>query len=275
MKKFSIAQRIFLSVLILLLTGCGGGNSGNPDVQVNELSNSPTSYDETVHINNCGGKADSEQTKSRSFSTDIQGGIDVGVQQIVEGIISAKYSQSRNASVSQKLVAPAGTNMEFVLRWSEEVHAGNVTVNGSTGTYTASIPVAVEQLSGQDLGCPGGIQVQPPTNNQPTNSGTLSRCELIQQNFPQSAEAIASKFGIPINSVFDVLHENCGGNIIDGFVYRSNQAVELTVPDGGCIDAPPDAYFSDTTSSNGVGGSRAFSGIVRASAVTYRMFCYR
>lgn len=168
MQKFSVAHRVFLTVFILLLNGCSGnGNSSNnPNVQVNELSNSTTSYDETVHINNCGGKADSEQTKSRSFSTDIQGGIDVGVQQVVVGVISAKYSQSRNASVSQRLVAPAGTNMEFVLRWSEEVHAGNVTVNGSTGTYTANIPIAVEQVSGQDLdGCNGvpALPTTPPT----------------------------------------------------------------------------------------------------------------
>ncbi len=103
----------------------------------------------------------------------------------------------------------------------------------------------------------------------------VSRCELIKQNLPQSADGIANKFGIPVNSIFDVIHENCGDSIIDGFVYRSNQEVELTVPDGGCIDAPPDAYFSDPTGSNGVGGSRAFSGIVRASAITYRMFCYK
>jgi hypothetical protein len=167
MKKFSVVHRVFLTVFILLLTGCGG----SPDVQVNEISNNSTSYDETVHINNCGGKADSEQTKSHSFSTSIEGGIDVGVQQVVEGIISAKYGQYRNVSVSQRLVAPAGTNMEFVLRWSEEVRAGNVTVNGSSGTYKANIPIAVEQVSSRDLNdCPDGVLVptQPPTNNQPT-----------------------------------------------------------------------------------------------------------
>jgi hypothetical protein len=122
--------------------------------------------------------------------------------------------------------------------------------------------------------------IQPTANTlphiiQPTNTAALSRCELIQQNLPQSAEAIANKFGIPVNSIFDVLHENCGNNIIDGFVYRSDQEVEWTVPKGGCIDAPPDAYFSDVTSSNGVGGARAFSGIVRASQITYRMWCYK
>jgi len=160
MQKFSVVHRIFLALFVLLLNGCDGGNGGNPDVQVQELSNSAASYDETVHINNCGGKAESEQTKFHSFSTSIEGGIDVGIQQVVEGVISAKYSQSQNVSVSQRLVAPARTNMEFVLRWHEEVHAGNVTVNGSTGTYKANIPIAVEQISSQDLGNCGNNPVQ-------------------------------------------------------------------------------------------------------------------
>lgn len=172
MKIFSVTHRVFLAVFILLLSGC----ASNPNVQVNEVSNSTTSYDETVHINNCGGKADSQQTKSRSFSTEIQGGIDIGVQKIVEGIISAKYSQSQNASVSQSLIAPAGTNMEFVLRWSEEIHAGNVTANGTTGTYTANIPIAVEHVSSQDLGC----EI---TQSQPTVEVTQGQ-EIIMPDAP-------------------------------------------------------------------------------------------
>lgn len=146
------------------------------------------------------------------------------------------------------------------------------------------IPVAQTPLTSvptqTPIVAPPAQAIQPTANTspliiQPTNTAALSRCELIQQNLPQSAEAIASKFGVPVNSIFDVIHENCGSNIIDGFVYRSNQEVEWTVPDGGCIDAPPDAYFSDTATSNGVGGARAFSGIVRASQITYRMWCYK
>jgi len=176
MRKFSIAHQVFLAVFILLLNGCGGnGNSGgNPDVQVNELSNSTTSYDEIVHINNCGGKGESEQTKSRSFSTNIEGGIDIGVQQVVEAVISTKYSQSRNVSVSQSLVAPGGTNMEFVLRWKEDVHAGNVIINGETGTYTVNIPIAVEQVSGQDLGCSGNAPIPPSATQSPINTAPPS-----------------------------------------------------------------------------------------------------
>jgi len=165
MNKFALAQRFFV-IVFLLLSGCGG----SPDVQVIELSNNTVSYDETIHINNCGGKADSEQTASRSFATNIEGGAEfsAGYQAIVEGGISAKYSQYRNVTKSQKLIAPPGTNMEFVLRWSEELHAGNVTVNGATGNYEVRVPVAVEQVSSQDLGgCGGGSA---PVQPQPTSS---------------------------------------------------------------------------------------------------------
>lgn len=175
MQKISITHRIFLALLVLL-SGCGGnGNTDiNPEVQVNEVSNTSTSYDETIHINNCGGKADSEQIKERSFSTSVEGGIDVGVQQVVVGVVSAKYSQSRNITVSQKLVAPAGTDMEFTLRWQEEVRAGNVIVNGNTGTYTVKIPIAVEQVSSQDLGCSGNAQNLLPPTQMPVNTNPPS-----------------------------------------------------------------------------------------------------
>lgn len=169
MHKSSIAHRVFLIVSILLLSGCGN----SPNVQLAELSNNTVSYDETIHINNCGGKADSEQTASRSFATNIEGGAEfsAGYQSIVEGGISAKYSQYRNVTKSQRLIAPPGTNMEFVLRWSEEVHAGNVTVDGATGTYEVRVPVAVEQVSSQDLkGCDSGYVQPPPTQQSSTTA---------------------------------------------------------------------------------------------------------
>jgi len=55
--------------------------------------------------------------------------------------------------------------MEFVLRWSDDVRAGNVQMNGKSGTYEVRIPVSVEQVSGRDLGCPGGAQMPPVTQS--------------------------------------------------------------------------------------------------------------
>ncbi len=162
MNKSILFQRFFL-VVFLLLNGCSGSS---PTAQLQEVSNNPVSYDETIHINNCGGKADSEQTASRSFATSIEGGAEfkAGYEMIVEGGISAKYSQYRNVSKSMRLTAPPSTNMEFVLRWSEDVHAGNVTIDGATGTYEVRVPVEVEQLSSRDLGgCDSGSIQIPPT----------------------------------------------------------------------------------------------------------------
>lgn len=105
---------------------------------------------------------------------------------------------------------------------------------------------------------------------------TLSRCEITQRDFPQSIEAIAVKFDLPVAVIFDIIRENCGPNIVDGFVLRSGTVVTLQVPEGGCIDAPPDAVYTDErTVSNGVGGQRAFGGTVSASAITYRVWCSR
>lgn len=189
MNKSTIAQRFFLFVLIFL-SGCGS----SPDVQISELNHDTISYDETLRMNNCGGKANSEQTASRSFSTSTEGGFDFGVQQVVEGVISAKYSQYKNDSRSLTLVAPAGTSMEFIVRWTEQVRAGNVTVNGKTGTYTVNIPIAVEQVSGNDLGCPGGVQpiapvIEPTQISQPTKSVVMSQTQLLGEWLYQQARA--------------------------------------------------------------------------------------
>ena len=144
-----------IALVLLLLSGC----TSSPDVQLVELSKNTVVYDEIVRINNCGGKGDSEQTKSRDFATHVEfgAGASAGYRSIVQGSLSAKYSEYRNTSVSQRLVAPPGTNMEFVLRWSDDVRAGNVQVNGKSGTYEVRIPVSVEQVSSRDLGC--GVSV--------------------------------------------------------------------------------------------------------------------
>ncbi len=51
--------------------------------------------------------------------------------------------------------------------------------------------------------------------------------------------------------------------------------VELQVyEDGGCIDAPSDASFSGNHVPNPyASGERAYSGAVRATVMTYRMWC--
>ncbi len=159
---------VFLLAL-LVISGCGA----DPEVQLAEISRNTIVYDEIVRLNNCGGKGDTDQTVAREFATTIEfgAGISAGYKSVVEGNISAKYSEYRNTSKSIRVVAPPGTNMEFVLRWSDDVRAGNVQINGKIGTYEVRIPISVEQISGRDLGC--GIlpsQPKPSTSTVPTTS---------------------------------------------------------------------------------------------------------
>jgi hypothetical protein len=161
-----------IALALLLLSGC----ASNPDVQVVELSRNTIVYDEIIRINNCGGRGDSEQIASREFATTVELGAGGGANyQVVQANLSAKYSEYRSTSRSQRLVAPPGTNMEFVLRWSNDVRAGNVQVNGKGGTYEVRIPVSVEQISSRDLGCGISVPVQPTIPSiQPTQQSSSS-----------------------------------------------------------------------------------------------------
>lgn len=191
MNQSRVVQRIALIVLLML------GSCGNIDVLVSEIGVDPVSYEETIHINNCGGKASSEQTVSRSFDINIEGvaEFDAGYK-VVEGSVTAKYGQYRNVTKSQKLAAPPGTNMEFVLKWSEHIYAGNVMVNGTEGYYKVRVPIAVEQVSSQDLGCPsqpGDGEVSPPlVTQQNTVSDAARKCQEFQGT-PIARDSITSE----------------------------------------------------------------------------------
>lgn len=183
---------IGLVILLLAMSGCGA----EPEVQLAEISRNTIVYDEIVRLNNCGGKGDTDQVVTREFATTIEfgAGISAGYKAVVEGNISAKYSEYRNISKSVRVVAPPGTNMEFVLRWSDDVRAGNVQVDGKSGTYEVRIPVSVEQISSRDLGCgivpsqvppSSGIEIQK-VETQATGNGirktyniTLGEKEII------------------------------------------------------------------------------------------------
>jgi hypothetical protein len=153
---------VAIIIMLVVLSGCAGNSiptqpapsEPNQDVQVNETSDEVVTFDETIHINNCGGKADSKQVAQRSFSTKIEGAAQLKVgYEIVESSITAKYGQLRNISKSHEISAPAGTNMEFILRWKEQTLVGSIIANGSSGTYNVHVPISVEQISSLDLGC--------------------------------------------------------------------------------------------------------------------------
>lgn len=160
------SARFFLLMSILLLSACNSLQDAQKidpsDVQVGPpISEVESSEVETVHMNNCGGKADALQTAERSKAVSIGGELEIGANyQVVEGAISAKYEQTNSSSKSQTLIAPPGTNMEFVLIWIQNVKTGLINVEGKSGqaTYRISTPISVELALSEDLGCQGIVQ---------------------------------------------------------------------------------------------------------------------
>lgn len=123
------------------------------------------------------------------------------------------------------------------------------------------------------------IEVTPPngqTESQDASNVVLSKCQWLELNLPQSQEAIATKFDLPINRI-EVQREGCG-IIIDGFVIRRGTDTEyaseivVQVPEGGCIDASADAGFTGDHEQK-PWGIRAYSGSVRAMVMTYWPWC--
>lgn len=142
-------------------------------------------------------------------------------------------------------------------------------------------PTPVSQLTSQPTSqvVPTAPDETQPTNPaQPTNTPeiVLSKCQWIQANLPQSQEAIAAEFGLPVSRV-QVLREGCG-DTIDGFVVRGGtdteytSEVEIQIPEGGCIDASTDAGFTGHHEQK-PWGIRAYSGVVRAMVMTYWPWC--
>jgi hypothetical protein len=138
-----------LVVTVLLLNSCN-----SPDIQVLEVDSKSISSTETVHMNNCGGKDSSEQTAQRNFAV----GLELNPQSkvdytAIENIVTGKYGVDKDTTRSQLLKAPPGTDMEFILKWSEEVHNGNVSADVIIGKYSVHTPLTVELVSSRDLGC--------------------------------------------------------------------------------------------------------------------------
>lgn len=216
-------QRMSVILIICLLLANCNSNSTASDVQVEENSVDRISSEETVLINNCGNSANSEQVKERAFSTNIGGGVEIGANyQVIEGSVSAQYGQYRSEMTSQRLIAAPDTNMEFVLRWSEEIRAGNVMVNGETGSYSVRIPISVEQISSRDLGCP---DVDTPIRNPTSPAAQLE---------PESTSEI----------------KNCSGNPIPSFWHANDGAIghnigkPMNTQEWGAI-ADPNATFKE------------------------------
>ena len=107
MQSYKLLKNIAFMIALILLSSCGNPtslptpNETSQDVQVTETSNEVITANETIHINNCGGKAESRQVAQRSFSTNIEGAAQLKVGYgIIEGSVTTKYGQYRNVSKS-------------------------------------------------------------------------------------------------------------------------------------------------------------------------------
>lgn len=141
-------------IVVLLLNSCT-----SPDIQVLEVDSKTVSSTETIHMNNCGGKDSSEQTAQRIFAI----GLELNPQSqadytMIENMISGKYGLYKDSVKSLLLKTPAGTNMEFGLKWSEDVYTGNISAGETVGKYVVHVPLSVELISSQDLGC---VSIEP------------------------------------------------------------------------------------------------------------------
>jgi hypothetical protein len=170
--QYKLSRQIIL-IIVLLISAC------NPAPQVTQLSSDTIAYDEIIYINNCGNKAESTQTASRSFSTKVSGTgtIKAGYDKIIEGGVSATYEQFRNTTKTQTLTAAPQTNMEFILRWSDDVRTGNATINGESADYIVNIPISVAQTSSRDLGCAG-------PESTPSSPEATNWAFVLEYHFP-------------------------------------------------------------------------------------------
>jgi hypothetical protein len=225
----------------LLVNGCGGSGGG---VQVNETGTEPANtIAETIRLNNCGGKADAKQIAGRSSTVNIEGAAQLGVgYQILQANVSAKYAEYKTTTKNQELTAPPGTNMEFVLAWTEQGWVGNITAEDKSGTatYRVRVPIAVELVSSRDLGC--GLVSQPPTTaSQPTVQPPATSAPVSASQCPQALGGVhlgAGK-GFKVTLLkdcyyhFNVACAGCQAGEENNYIIRYNGTrVEVTVPEG-------------------------------------------
>lgn len=102
----------------------------------------------------------------------------------------------------------------------------------------------------------------------------INRCEVVESNIPQTQSEIAEKYGIAADRL-TLFHEGCG-DVVTGFVAGLGPEVEIQVPQGGCIDAPVEAFYTGDHIQNVYNnndGRRAYTGSVIAIVFSYRVWC--
>lgn len=180
MRKIIIAIFVITSFLI---SSCDT-NGGTVDLTVNETSAEITeTTTETIHMNNCGSTGEVKQTAEKSKSVNVEYAGSLGVDKVViNGEVSAKYGEVNANAKKIELVVPAGTDMMFNLVWTEKTWVGVVTAQGKDGlaNYKVSVPISVELVSSQNLGCPLTQIPSVGTTIQSTSTVAPIACSDIQ-----------------------------------------------------------------------------------------------
>lgn len=115
------------------------------------------------------------------------------------------------------------------------------------------------------------VAVMPaPLGASTASSFLTSKCPWLQMNMPLIKEKLTQQSGISLAQM-QLLQLGCG-QIVDGLFIHGESEIEIAVPDGACVDAPPDAVFTGDTQSRSW-GIRAYSGIVRYHSLVYYPWC--
>ena len=114
----------------------------------------------------------------------------------------------------------------------------------------------------------------PPSDINPGVATQQANCQWLQDNFPQTPEAIIANYGLPENTIITFIYEICPLTA-NAFALKATAAVILAVPPNGCIDswAGITDYIGDVGAPvpDGAGGWRVFQGAVSAPEMTYRV----
>jgi hypothetical protein len=184
MRKYTLTALIIISIM---LAGCDT-NAGTVNLTVNETSAEITEVtNESIHMNNCGSAGEVKQTAEKSKSVNVEYAGSFGVDKVVvNGEVSAKYGEINSNTKKIELVAPAGTNMEFNLKWTEKTWIGIVTAQGKDGqaNYKVSVPISVELVNSQDLGCGTSNIVPVNPTNPPIPTSMPTSTNAVELQFP-------------------------------------------------------------------------------------------
>ena len=160
------SKRIAQSWLVLMIAASSAG-CASPNVRLTETVPAEIrSGLETIRLDNCDGSQSVTQTAERVQSMTLQSATTTGSSyEAIKARLLEKYFAG-DSTMRQELIALPGTQMEFILSWTEFSHIGTVLIEGRAARafYKIVVPAQVRLAEMRDLGCPNA----PPQPNRPS-----------------------------------------------------------------------------------------------------------